>query len=391
MSFAPRNSKPVVLPPLPRPPTGGNDARASFRDAANASAILSKLAQPKAVRNKPAPLRRVPSVGSAQPPAPRPAPPGQRIIDDFTPAGALHQSSSTGTELQVAQHNLTGAPVVLKAADRRLLSAAGRVSMAHATPLHRKLEHDHIIRLHEVFDSERFVQVLEWVPGITLDQFMQTYGCGPEEAQQIVQQLVSAVAYMHADGVCHRDIRLSNVMLRQGPTCCVKLIDFGSCGPADKLLSRRVPCNPLYAPPELMPAADPALEYSGKAADVWALGIVLHVLLTGEGYIHTYAPGYTCIFTYVHTCSSQVRVPLPPSSFLLPPNSHLLTPTSYLLTPTSDLRPPTSHLPPPTSYLLPPTSYHLPPTSYLLPPISCFPPQPTHDMYTCTCTCTCTT
>ena len=112
---------------------------------------------------------------------------------------------------------------------------------------------------------------------------MQTHGCEPCEAQQIMRQLVGAVAHMHASGVCHRDLRLANVMLRAGPHCCVKLIDLGAAGPADKLLSRRTPIVPVYAAPELLPppSGQPQPEYSGRAVDVWALGVILHVLLTG--------------------------------------------------------------------------------------------------------------
>ena len=155
MSFAPKNSKPVVLPPLPLPPAS---EVASFRDAARTSALLSKLAQPKSVRRK---VPTVPPLSSSdrRSAASLQAPSGQRIIDDYALAGTLHQSSSTGTELHAAQHNLTAGSVVLKAADRRLLLAAGCVPMAQTTPLHSKLEHDHIVRLHEAFDTERFVQV----------------------------------------------------------------------------------------------------------------------------------------------------------------------------------------------------------------------------------------
>ena len=93
---------------------------------------------------------------------------------------------------------------------------------------------------------------------------------------------------MHAAGVCHRDIRLQNVMLREGERCCVKLIDFASCGPADKLVTRRTTVVPVYAAPELLGhesgngrGSTPLPEYSGKAVDVWALGVCIHVMLTG--------------------------------------------------------------------------------------------------------------
>jgi serine/threonine protein kinase len=194
------------------------------------------------------------------------------------PVQHVHTSTATGTELHVARHRLTGELVVMKAMERKALSLVPAVP---GSVLHAKLEHEHIARLHEVFDSQRLVIVMEHVEGINLDEFMQTQGCRPQEAQQILHQLVSAVAYMHSAGVCHRALRLSNVMLRAGTRCCIKLIDFCSCGPADKLVTRRTPVVPVYAAPELV-VADAPREYSGKAVDVWALGVVMHVLLTGK-------------------------------------------------------------------------------------------------------------
>ena len=77
-------------------------------------------------------------------------------------------------------------------------------------------------------------------------------------------------------------------MLREGERCCVKLIDFASCGPADKLVTRRTTVVPVYAAPELLGhesgngrGSTPLPEYSGKAVDVWALGVCIHVMLTG--------------------------------------------------------------------------------------------------------------
>ena len=287
MAFAPRGSRPVIKPSapllatIPRPPScaktestsSPNAARVAFRDAVFRDA--ASAAPPVTNGGKSADSAGTTGAG--------------RIVDHYTLTHHLHTSVATGTDVHAARHRLTGEIVVMKAMDRSQLAAAGRVPSAHTSALHARLEHEHIVRLHEVFDSQRLVHVLEWVPGITLDEFMQSHGCGPSEAQQIFTQLVSAVAYMHAQGVCHRDLRLNNVMLRAGRQCCVKLVDLGACGPADKMLTRRVPIVPVYAAPELLappstggrPATQPVPEYSGKAIDIWALGVILHVLLTG--------------------------------------------------------------------------------------------------------------
>ena len=267
MSFGRANARGLPkanpAPPKPTAPNAAKNAsnaptKVAFKDAA--AAVMSR---PKSGRQR----------GGA-------ASDGSRIVDHYQVIANLHTSQAAGTELCVATHRMTGQKVVLKAFDRQRFSASGRVPIAHSTLLHARIEHEHICRLYEVFDSQRVVHVIEYVHGLALDEYMQTYGCGAEEARQILQQLVGAVASMHANGVCHRDLRLGNVMLKAGPKCCVKLIDLGALGPADKLVTRRTPVVPVFAAPELL-TQNANAEYSGKAVDVWALGIMTYIMLTG--------------------------------------------------------------------------------------------------------------
>ena len=174
------------------------------------------------------------------------------IADHYEVTSPMH-ASSTGTEIHLAKHRRTGELVVLKAIDRR---PGGKSACTAAACYHARLEHEHICHLHEIFDSVRLVLVLEYVKGITLERFMLDCGCGPPEAQVIMHQLTAAVAHMHERGVCHRDLRLQNVMLREGERCSVKVIDLGLSGPADKTLTRRVAVMPLCAAPELLELLD---------------------------------------------------------------------------------------------------------------------------------------
>ena len=75
----------------------------------------------------------------------------------------------------------------------------------------------------------------------------------------------------------HRDIKLENVMIDSNNN--VKIIDFGFSItiPKDKKLS--IFCGtPSYMAPEIIKRAP----YSGYAADIWALGILLYTLLCGK-------------------------------------------------------------------------------------------------------------
>ena len=105
--------------------------------------------------------------------------PASRIVDQYELTETLHVSQITGTEVHVARHRKTGELVVLKAIDPQRvypLVKNGRAPLAATMALHAQLEHANVARLHEVFDSQRLVVVMEHVPGITLDLFMLNHG-----------------------------------------------------------------------------------------------------------------------------------------------------------------------------------------------------------------------
>ena len=60
------------------------------------------------------------------------------------------------------------------------------------------------------------------VDGVPLSEFMAHVGCTHQEARQIMRQACAAIRHAHKAGVCHRDLRLENVMLQQGAECNVK-------------------------------------------------------------------------------------------------------------------------------------------------------------------------
>lgn len=87
--------------------------------------------------------------------------------------------------------------------------------------------------------------------------------------------VLKAVQYLHRKGISHRDIKLTNILVSKDLK--VKLIDFGFADNGGKHL--RAYCGtPSYMAPEIIQKKD----YLGVCVDVWALGVVLYKLLTGE-------------------------------------------------------------------------------------------------------------
>jgi serine/threonine protein kinase/Tfp pilus assembly protein PilF len=102
------------------------------------------------------------------------------------------------------------------------------------------------------------------------------------EAVAIFRQLVAGLAAIHAAGIIHRDIKPNNVMLDySGSELCLTIMDFGLARLHDSettVITRgMVAGTPGYIAPELMRGQCPS-----QATDIFALGVLLHQVLTGR-------------------------------------------------------------------------------------------------------------
>ena len=87
--------------------------------------------------------------------------------------------------------------------------------------------------------------------------------------------MADAVAYLHSEKIVHRDMKLENVLINNENR--VKIIDFGFSVKSDKKLS--FCCGtPHYMSPELALKKD----HYGAPTDIWALGVMLFIMLTGR-------------------------------------------------------------------------------------------------------------
>lgn len=128
---------------------------------------------------------------------------------------------------------------------------------------------------------------MEYVDGAPLDRYVAAKSLTVAERLALFLQVADAVAYAHRNLIVHRDLKPSNILVTTDGR--VKLLDFGIA----KLLAPSVageapitrtgfqPFTPEYASPEQVLG-----EAVTTAADVYALGVVLYELLTGERPLH---------------------------------------------------------------------------------------------------------
>lgn len=103
------------------------------------------------------------------------------------------------------------------------------------------------------------------------------------EALRFFHQIVSGVRFLHDHGIAHRDLSLENVLLQSGQA---KICDFGLSTSATELCEEVVG-KLYYMAPEVVRAQG---LYDPKKADVWSLGILLFILLTGSPLIADETP-----------------------------------------------------------------------------------------------------
>nr|AAI09355.1 RIKEN cDNA 4932415M13 gene [Mus musculus]AAI16729.1 RIKEN cDNA 4932415M13 gene [Mus musculus] len=120
--------------------------------------------------------------------------------------------------------------------------------------------------------------IMEYVPGEDLEKYLRALGClKEEEARPVFQQVVSAVYFLQQRHIAHRNIKLENILVDAARNA--KLSDFGMAIKTTEGQMLEETCDSLlYRAPEIL-ARKP---YDGLAVDMWSLGIVLYVLVTGH-------------------------------------------------------------------------------------------------------------
>ncbi|TMW63921.1 hypothetical protein Poli38472_014626 [Pythium oligandrum] len=143
--------------------------------------------------------------------------------------------------------------------------------------------HHHILTLHADFVDERTnarCLVLDYCPyGELYDQLQRapTQSLGVETARVFFKQIVTALRFIHGMNIAHRDVSLENVLVDSQKEC--RLGDFGLASEDGTVCSGRVG-KIFYMAPEVHDW-QPLGVYNGMQADVWSLGVLLFILVTG--------------------------------------------------------------------------------------------------------------
>ncbi|KAF8368295.1 rskn-2 [Pristionchus pacificus] len=157
--------------------------------------------------------------------------------------------------------------------------------------------HKNIIELIEVFsDAVHVYLVMELLRGQELlNRIRQSKQFTEGEASHIMNQLVSAVSYLHHKRIVHRDLKPENILFESDDdSATLRLIDFGFSRllPDNSLGNQlKTPCYSLqYAAPEVLDVGDSLPQYN-EQCDLWSLGVILYTMLSGQVPFHARSKG----------------------------------------------------------------------------------------------------
>ncbi|NEO99853.1 MAG: serine/threonine protein kinase [Symploca sp. SIO2E9] len=202
---------------------------------------------------------------------------GKYIVGDVLGQGgfgityqALHTTLNQQVVIKTPNEHLKRDPDYDKYV-RRFIKEAQLIAQLSQDP------HPHIVRVSDLFqEAETHCLVMEFIPGKSLFELVGQQGALPEaEALNYIRQIGDALAFVHQQGLVHRDAHPGNIMLR-GKGKAV-LIDFGICGElVPTTVSSMHPGHGGFAPIEQMKGD------RQPTVDIYCLAATLYYTVTGE-------------------------------------------------------------------------------------------------------------
>ncbi|WP_137938705.1 serine/threonine protein kinase [Chitinivorax sp. B] len=201
-------------------------------------------------------------------------------------------------------------PVAIKTIRLERQSQQATQALLDEARIVSQVQHPNIVTLYDMLEQgDKWYLVFEYVEGETLAQRLKTSkSLPPDEAVEIALQILDGLAFAHGKQIVHCDIKPANIMLDSNKVA--RLMDFGIARAVGDAATFPTGTAAYMAPETIAGSAQ------GKAADVFAMGMVLYEMLTG----HPAVTGDN-IFRVMHAIASE---PFEPPSQLVTGISEML-------------------------------------------------------------------
>ncbi|XP_017120081.1 myosin light chain kinase, smooth muscle isoform X9 [Drosophila elegans] len=162
----------------------------------------------------------------------------------------------------------------------KCIKSQDRQKVLEEISIMRSLQHPKLLQLAASFESPReIVMVMEYITGgelferVVADDFTLT----EMDCILFLRQVCDGVAYMHSQSVVHLDLKPENIMCHTRTSHQIKIIDFGLA----QRLDTKAPVRVLFGTPEFIPPEIISYEPIGFKSDMWSVGVICYVLLSG--------------------------------------------------------------------------------------------------------------
>ncbi|EFN64027.1 Myosin light chain kinase, smooth muscle [Camponotus floridanus] len=162
----------------------------------------------------------------------------------------------------------------------KTIKAKDREQVREEIKIMNILRHPKLLLLAAAYESPReTILITEYISGgelferVVADDFTLT----ERDSILFMRQICQGVEYMHKNKIVHLDLKPENIMCRTRTSHQIKLIDFGLA----QTLKSDTPIRVLFGTPEFIPPEIISYEPIGTESDMWSVGVICYVLLTG--------------------------------------------------------------------------------------------------------------
>ena len=144
-----------------------------------------------------------------------------------------------------------------------------------------QLDNENVMKLYDVIETNRYLYlIMEYINGISLLDFIQkqkNHRIEENICKDLFYQIVKGILYCQKENICHRDIKLENILIVNNKI--IKIIDFGFAIKCNRNEYQEFFCGTVYyMPPEIVNKQ----KYIPFYSDIWSLGVLLYAMIFGD-------------------------------------------------------------------------------------------------------------
>ena len=190
-------------------------------------------------------------------------------------------------KVNIGLNVLTGRIVAIKSFNKQKISMnnnENKKKILYETSLMQKLNHKNVVKILELFETEKYMLIImEYINCGNLFSFVKKRRKLSEKTSKFLfRQIIQGIKYIHSKNIVHRDIKLENILIDLNNN--IKICDFGISkifeNENNMILFDK--CGtPMYMAPEIL-LSSKENGYFAKPVDIWAAGIALYIMLSGQ-------------------------------------------------------------------------------------------------------------